>query len=67
MSQPVTYTGVVAMAPDRGIGYRGALPWHLPDDLKTFKRITTGHPVIRVAARCRNSRIDQLNHQVDEL
>lgn len=44
MSQPVTYTGVVAMAPDRGIGYRGALPWHLPDDLKTFKRITTGHP-----------------------
>ena len=40
MSQPVTYTGVVAMAPDRGIGCRGALPWHLPDDLKTFKRIT---------------------------
>ena len=46
MSQPVTYTGVVAMAPDRGIGYRGALPWHWPDDLKTFKRITTGHPVL---------------------
>lgn len=46
MSQPVTYTGVVAMAPDRGIGYRGALPWHLSDDLKTFKRITTGHPVL---------------------
>ena len=34
------------MAPDRGIGYRGALPWHLSDDLKTFKRITTGHPVL---------------------
>ena len=46
MSQPVTYTGVVAMASGRGIGYRGALPWHLPDDLKTFKRITTGHPVL---------------------
>jgi len=46
MSQPVTYTGVVAMAPGRGIGYRGELPWHLPDDLKTFKRITTGHPVL---------------------
>ncbi|WP_295971659.1 dihydrofolate reductase [uncultured Akkermansia sp.] len=46
MSQPVTYTGVVSMASDRGIGYRGALPWHLPDDLKTFKRLTTGHPVL---------------------
>ena len=46
MSQPVTYTGVVAMASGRGIGYRGALPWRLPDDLKTFKRITTGHPVL---------------------
>ena len=22
------------------------LPWRLPDDLKTFKRITTGHPVL---------------------
>lgn len=46
MSPSVTYTGVVAMSPGRGIGYRGALPWHLPDDLKTFKRITTGHPVL---------------------
>ena len=46
MSQPVTYTGVVAMASGRGIGYRGTLPWRLPDDLKTFKRITTGHPVL---------------------
>ena len=34
------------MASGRGIGYRGALPWRLPDDLKTFKRITTGHPVL---------------------
>ncbi len=46
MEVRITYTGVVAMAPDRGIGYRGGLPWHLPDDLKTFKRITTGHPIL---------------------
>lgn len=42
----VSFTGVVAMAKDRGIGYRGELPWHLPDDLKTFKRITMGHPIL---------------------
>ena len=22
------------------------LPWHIPEDLKRFKRITTGHPII---------------------
>lgn len=42
----VSFVGVVAMANDRGIGYRGGLPWHLPDDLKTFKRITMGHPIL---------------------
>lgn len=46
MSAPITYSGVVAMEQNRGIGYKGALPWHLPDDLKTFKRLTTGHPIL---------------------
>lgn len=46
MPQSITYTGVVAMDSRRGIGYQGRLPWHLPDDLKTFKRITTGHPIL---------------------
>jgi dihydrofolate reductase len=37
---------IVAMDPDRVIGRDNGLPWHLPDDLKHFKRITTGHTVV---------------------
>lgn len=37
---------VVAMAENRVIGRENRLPWHLPQDLKHFKSITTGHPVI---------------------
>jgi dihydrofolate reductase len=36
----------VAVADNGVIGVQGALPWHLPDDLKRFKRITLGHPVL---------------------
>ena len=30
----------VAFDPNKGIGIRGALPWHLKDELKIFKRNT---------------------------
>lgn len=35
-----------AMANNRVIGRNNKLPWHLPNDLKYFKRLTTGKPVI---------------------
>jgi len=37
---------IVAMAENRVIGRDNALPWRLPNDLKHFRRITTGHPII---------------------
>lgn len=35
-----------AMAENRTIGRNNKLPWHLPNDLKYFKQLTTGKPVI---------------------
>ena len=37
---------IAACDPDRVIGRNGQLPWHLPEDLKLFKRITLGHPIV---------------------
>ncbi len=37
---------VVAVDEAGGIGKNNQLLWHLPADLKHFKSITTGHPVI---------------------
>jgi dihydrofolate reductase len=39
-------TLVVAVADSGVIGRGNALPWHLPDDLKRFKRITMGKPIV---------------------
>lgn len=39
-------TAIVAMTPGRVIGRAGTLPWHIPEDLAFFKRVTSGHPVV---------------------
>lgn len=39
-------TAVVALDHAQGIGVRGGLPWRLPADLKRFRALTMGHPVL---------------------
>ena len=37
---------IAAVAANGTIGAAGKIPWHISDDLKRFKRLTLGHPVI---------------------
>jgi dihydrofolate reductase len=37
---------IVARAMDGTIGDKGTMPWHLPSDLKRFKALTMGKPMI---------------------
>lgn len=37
---------IVAMAENRVIGVNNQLPWYLPNDLKYFKQVTMGKPIL---------------------
>ncbi len=37
---------IAAMAKNRVIGHRGKMPWHLSEDLKHFRKITWGKPIL---------------------
>jgi dihydrofolate reductase len=37
---------VAAMSQNRVIGANGKIPWHLPEDFRWFKQLTTGHFVL---------------------
>jgi len=37
---------VAAMDENRVIGKDGDMPWHYPEDLKHFRKLTTGYPVV---------------------
>jgi dihydrofolate reductase len=43
---PKRFKAIVAMSLNRAIGKDNKLPWHLPEDLKWFKKLTTGNVII---------------------
>ncbi len=45
MDKPVISL-IASLGERRELGKNNELLWHIPEDLKRFKRITTGHPVI---------------------
>lgn len=41
-----TISLICALAENRAIGHKQELLWHLPNDMKRFKNLTTGHVVV---------------------
>ncbi len=37
---------IVAMAENRTIGLDSGMPWHISSDLRNFRQLTLGHPVV---------------------
>jgi len=52
---------VVAASANEVIGADGALPWHLPGDLRRFRELTTGHVVV-MGRLTYQSILDRLGH-----
>ena len=46
MHDGVRVSAIAAVADNGVIGVNGDLPWHLPADLRWFKRVTRGHAMI---------------------
>lgn len=46
MSAEASLAIIVAQSSNRVIGIENRLPWHLPEDLKYFKSVTMGKPIV---------------------
>src|SRR5438132_2289163 len=40
------FKAIAAMTLNRVIGAGNKIPWHLPEDFKWFKKLTTGHVIV---------------------
>lgn len=54
-------SAIVAVTKNGVIGNSGELPWYLPADLRHFKEVTTGHPVI-MGRKTYDSIVNRLGH-----
>jgi len=52
---------IVAASANEVIGADGALPWHLPGDMRRFRELTTGHVVV-MGRLTYQSILDRLGH-----
>lgn len=52
---------IVAYSKNRVIGRKGDMPWHLPNDLKHFKELTTGKTVV-MGSKTFDSIVQRLGH-----
>ncbi len=52
---------VAAVSQNNVIGKKNGLPWYLPEDLKHFKEITTGHTVL-MGRKTFESILDRIKH-----
>lgn len=43
---PAPISLIAALSENRVIGIKNHLPWNLPEDLKRFRTLTSGHPII---------------------
>lgn len=57
----MTVSLIVAAAANEVIGVGGALPWHLPGDMRRFRALTTGHVVV-MGRVTHESILDRLGH-----
>ncbi len=56
---------IVAASDNDVIGRDGALPWHLPQDMRRFRKMTTGHVVVMGRATYQ-SILDRLGHPLPD-
>lgn len=55
---------IAAVAEDGTIGDDGSIPWYHPEDLRHFRRVTLGSPVI-MGRRTYESIVERLGHALD--